>query len=83
MGSIPLKQLRRNLGKVLRSGKPVIVTRRGEPVAKILPFKKKLSTAEALDLIDRTSGSIDDPKSPGDASVRLNDYLYGPQRSRR
>ncbi len=83
MTSISLKDLRRRLGKLLRERKPILLTRRGEPIAKIVPLGRRGRSADLTSILERFAGAIDDPGIPSDGSTRLDDYLYGPTRPRR
>ncbi|MBI5368017.1 MAG: type II toxin-antitoxin system Phd/YefM family antitoxin [Planctomycetes bacterium] len=83
METVSLKELRRSLGRLIRSRKPVVLTRRGKPVARLLPMERQPTIGDALSLVDRLAGSITDPLLPRDGSTHLDDYIYGPERPAR
>lgn len=83
MTVLSLKEFRRRIGELIRLRKPVLLTSRGTPVARLLPTKRVAPSRDRMRILAASDGCIDDPALPRDGSVRLDEYLYGPTRPRR
>lgn len=83
MTVLSMREFRRRIGELIRSRKPVVLTSRGTPVARLVPMKRSAPSRDRMSILTASDGCIDDPAIPKDGSTRLDEYLYGPTRPRR
>lgn len=83
MITLSLKEFRRRIGELIRARRPVLLTSRGKPVARLIPVKASTSPRKQMRVLKAADGCVDDPAVPSDGSLRLDEYLYGPARPRR
>ncbi|MBI3181625.1 MAG: type II toxin-antitoxin system Phd/YefM family antitoxin [Myxococcales bacterium] len=73
------------LDEVARTKEPVVVTKRGQPVARLVPLEGPPPKAE-VDVFARAraaAGSFEDPQGARDVSARHDRYLAGAMRRKR
>jgi prevent-host-death family protein len=58
-------------------GDEVILTRHGQPAAKLVPLKKRLSPEARRKLIEELQKSAAEKALPGPCAARSQDFLYG------
>ncbi len=83
MTVLSLKEFRRRIGELIRTRRPVVLTFRGTPVARLVPMKRSAPSRDRMRILEASDGCIDDLAIPKDGSMRLDEYLYGPTRPRR
>ncbi|MDX2142915.1 MAG: type II toxin-antitoxin system prevent-host-death family antitoxin [Rhodospirillaceae bacterium] len=58
------------------AGDEVILTRHGQPAARIVPFKRKLTPAERGAILEEFRRAGASKATPGPSAARSQDYLY-------
>jgi prevent-host-death family protein len=77
---IPISEAEGQLGELARhaeAGDDVILTRHGQPAARIVPYKRKLTPEERGAVIDRIRREAAAKATPGPCAARSQDFLYG------
>jgi prevent-host-death family protein len=59
------------------AGEEVVLTRHGQPAAKLVPVKAKPTAAEKQALMDRIMEEGSKKALPGPSAARSQDFLYG------
>ena len=83
MTVVPLREFPRRIGELIRARRPVLLTSRGKPVARLVPVNPTAPSRDRMRVLEAAAGCIDDDAIPSDGSVRLDEYIYGPSRARR
>lgn len=76
---IPMTEAKAQLTELVRraeAGDEVILTRHGQPAARIVPYKRKLTPAERGAIIARISKEASAKATPGPCAARSQDFLY-------
>jgi prevent-host-death family protein len=77
---IPISEAKAHLAHLVRraeAGDEVVLTRHGQPVARIAPVRTKAATPQQRKaLLDRLRASWTGERSPGPDAARSQDFLY-------
>jgi prevent-host-death family protein len=76
---IPMTAAKAQLTELVRraeAGDEVILTRHGQPAARIVPIKRKLAPAERGAILERISKAGAAKATPGPSAARSQDFLY-------
>ncbi len=77
---IPISEAKAHLAELVRraeTGDDIVLTRHGQPVARIAAFRKRASTAEERKArLDRLVASWTNKPKPGPSAARSQDFLY-------
>jgi prevent-host-death family protein len=58
------------------AGEEVVMTRFGEPVARIEPIRRQMTPAERMAAIDRALATFEGPLVPGPDAAHCSDFLF-------